>query len=540
MDRKPLGLVLRYCQQFITPEHFQADERAAEEERPATAPRTAPEPRTSRPAVPEGEPLAKRPRLATPPISPSLTNPFQRTQYRWEHFLSTAHPTQDVYKYYKKYPCLSKRNFYVIQNHHATAKHFDLRLQLDGATVSFAIPKGVSGMTRYKSEEEKTKDRAKGKGKGKEKERKNEPLYRLVVETDPHPIGYTLFEGSSGRFGTTGVWDLGTYKIMPTMNEIKRKEARRKEAEEADSDISSDEEEDKGLPEDWKQENLFCEGFYRGSFKPIPPMFGRPGKPMERDDGEGRGFIIELNGERHKGLRLLFSRTSKDWNLKTPKDAQIDPNDPTHGKVKVARWLMSLDSRPGAEGIEDFSLGERSLLTGRTMDELKGVTGRFQRDDFSWMGDLRKTLRLVSSEDFEGIDESDSAQWESWEAGVQNGNGGVTSSHGARAGRANQKLPLSFLEGLAHQKRVSGNPHIAELVLKGNAARKMLMGILPEEEIMQQIFAGDFGTGLESREFGFGMPPVASGSNSGFQVVESQWEGYDPVLWELSGRHETE
>lgn len=43
------------------------------------------------------------------------------------------------------------------------------------------------------------------------REKEGESGLRLAVETNPHPIGYTLFEG--GGTGTTAVWDLGTYKV---------------------------------------------------------------------------------------------------------------------------------------------------------------------------------------------------------------------------------------------------------------------------------------------------------------------------------------
>lgn len=71
----------------------------------------------------------------------------------------------------------------------ATARHFDLRLQLDGQTVSFAIPKGLSHWNLAGVK----------------------PETRLGVMTTLHPLGYSLFEG--GRDGTTAMWDCGTYKV---------------------------------------------------------------------------------------------------------------------------------------------------------------------------------------------------------------------------------------------------------------------------------------------------------------------------------------
>lgn len=65
----------------------------------------------------------------------------------------------------KQFPALKKRNFWCVQRHQARglsplsscvmvgrradgglAHHYDLRMQLDGSTVSWAIPKGLLGM----------------------------------------------------------------------------------------------------------------------------------------------------------------------------------------------------------------------------------------------------------------------------------------------------------------------------------------------------------------------------------------------------------
>jgi hypothetical protein len=114
---------------------------------------------------------------------------------------------------------LQRRNFFVIQNHcasasparaqlaadgtdpaGATAKHFDLRIQLDGGTVSFAILKGLS-------------DFPKRAGHKQTRTGKAESDNRLGIETNVHPIAYTCYEG--GGIGITAVWDLGSYRASP-------------------------------------------------------------------------------------------------------------------------------------------------------------------------------------------------------------------------------------------------------------------------------------------------------------------------------------
>lgn len=41
--------------------------------------------------------------------------------------------------------------------------------------------------------------------------REGESGLRLAIETGPHPIWYSVYEG--GGTGTTAVWDLGAYTV---------------------------------------------------------------------------------------------------------------------------------------------------------------------------------------------------------------------------------------------------------------------------------------------------------------------------------------
>jgi DNA ligase D-like protein (predicted 3'-phosphoesterase) len=73
---------------------------------------------------------------------------------------------------------------FVVQEHAATAHHFDLRLEVDGAMRSWAVPKGPSMDPAVK---------------------------RLAVEVDDHAIAHNDFEGPSGEGGVI-VWDRGRYE----------------------------------------------------------------------------------------------------------------------------------------------------------------------------------------------------------------------------------------------------------------------------------------------------------------------------------------
>jgi bifunctional non-homologous end joining protein LigD len=81
-------------------------------------------------------------------------------------------------------------NRFVIQEHHATRLHWDLRLEHDGALASWAIPNGIPATPADN---------------------------RLAVHTEDHPLEYLEFHGEipKGQYGagTMTIWDRGTYEL---------------------------------------------------------------------------------------------------------------------------------------------------------------------------------------------------------------------------------------------------------------------------------------------------------------------------------------
>jgi DNA ligase D-like protein (predicted 3'-phosphoesterase) len=80
---------------------------------------------------------------------------------------------------------------FVIQQHHATSRHFDFRLEVAGTFRSWAVPKGPSMDPRDK---------------------------RLAMEVDDHALSWGDFEGviPKGQYGAGPVivWDRGTYENL--------------------------------------------------------------------------------------------------------------------------------------------------------------------------------------------------------------------------------------------------------------------------------------------------------------------------------------
>src|ERR1700712_5860636 len=80
---------------------------------------------------------------------------------------------------------------FVIQEHHATALHWDVRLERDGVLVSWRVPKGLPPWPKIRG--------------------------HLAKQTEDHPLDYATFAGDIPRGeyggGHVSIWDAGTYEL---------------------------------------------------------------------------------------------------------------------------------------------------------------------------------------------------------------------------------------------------------------------------------------------------------------------------------------
>jgi bifunctional non-homologous end joining protein LigD len=231
---------------------------------------------------------------------------------------------------------------YVIQEHHATRLHWDLRLEHDGVAVSWAIPNGLP---------EAPKDN------------------RLAVRTEDHPLEYLEFEGDipKGEYGAgkMRIWDRGTYEVLkwePRKVEVDF-HGERLQGRYALFPL------DKGeSPKDWMIHRMDPPADPAAG-APIPdkivPMMAQLGK-LPRDDARW-AFEIKWDGVRaicqsEPGRMRLYSRNLLDITPRYPELGRLN-RALSHHRAVLDGEVVALD----AEGRPSFgALQRRMHVTGES------------------------------------------------------------------------------------------------------------------------------------------------------------------------------
>jgi bifunctional non-homologous end joining protein LigD len=233
-------------------------------------------------------------------------------------------------------PPSSESRRFVVQEHHATRLHWDLRLEHDGVLVSFAIPNGLP---------EAPKDN------------------RLAVHTEDHPLEYLEFEGEipKGEYGagTMRVWDRGTYEVLKW--ERRKIEVllhgERVQGRYALFPIDKDED-----PKNWmihRMDPPADEAAGAPMPEKIVPMMARTGT-LPRDD-EHWGFEVKWDGVRaichsEPGRMRLHSRNLLDITPRYPEIGRLN-RALSHHRAVLDGEVVALD----AEGKPSFGALQRRM-----------------------------------------------------------------------------------------------------------------------------------------------------------------------------------
>jgi bifunctional non-homologous end joining protein LigD len=221
---------------------------------------------------------------------------------------------------------------FVIQEHHATRLHWDLRLEHEGALASWAIPNGLP---------EEPKDN------------------RLAVRTEDHPLEYLTFHGDipKGSYGAGSmtIWDQGAYELLKwDARKIEiRFHGERLDARYALFAISKEDE-----PKDWMIHRM--DPAADPDREPMPeqvlPMLARAGK-LPRDDDRW-GYEIKWDGVRAIAYsepgRLRFqARSGADITGRYPELSKLNRALSSHSAILDGEVVaFGEDGRPSFEALQ--------------------------------------------------------------------------------------------------------------------------------------------------------------------------------------------
>src|SRR3954468_22399355 len=229
---------------------------------------------------------------------------------------------------------------FVVQEHHATRLHWDLRLEHDGALASWAVPNGIPAHPKRN---------------------------RKAVRTEDHPLEYLDFHGEIPRgqygAGTMTIWDRGTYTAEKWRDDevIATFHGERLQGRYALIRTGKDD------PKDWLLHRM--DPPVDPDAEPMPeslaPMLAKPSKDVPR--GDGWAYEVKWDGIRalvysEPGRMRIESRNQRDITAQYPELRRLNRALSSHRAVLDGE-IVAFD----ADGRPSFGrLQHRMHLTGES------------------------------------------------------------------------------------------------------------------------------------------------------------------------------
>jgi bifunctional non-homologous end joining protein LigD len=227
---------------------------------------------------------------------------------------------------------------FVIQEHHASRLHWDLRLERDGVLASWAVPKGLP-----------------------EEPQEN----RFAARTEDHPLEYVDFDGEipKGQYGAgrMTIWDSGTYECLkwePRKIEVAL-HGERLDARYALFPISSEDD-----PKEWMIHRMdpAADASREAMPEHVKPMLARTGSLPAQE----RGWVFEIKWDGVRAIAYskpgelrLESRNLKEITAQYPELGRLNRALSSHAAILDGE-IVAFDER----GLPSFAALQRRMHVG--------------------------------------------------------------------------------------------------------------------------------------------------------------------------------
>ncbi len=401
----------------------------------------------------------------------------------------------------------TKGNRFVIQIHHATNLHWDLRLEMNGVLRSWAIPKGLPPVPGIK---------------------------RLAIETEPHPLKYLDFEGVIPKEeyggGTMWVFATGTY-------EVSKKEEKRMHVKLISKQVEATFHLYKMKNNEWLIERK-DNPTYKLLQDVIPPMLAIPQEKLPKE----KDFSYEIKWD---GIRAVMTIADKQVTIRSRSGRDITKQFPKIADSKHCRSataildgeIVCLDEA-GKPVFTDVISRLHTSAPSKIDQLTRSKPAYFYVFDCLYLGG-----RSLMSDPLHKRQE--------WLAAIIRKNNIIRLSEGIEDGKALlEAAKLHGLEGIIAKKTTSSyHPggrsgdwlkikfrSTAECVIlgytKGEGARKAFFGALHLGEISEEgiIYKGKVGTGFDDKKIKAVLETL-EGLNRSTKLIKDQISDEKSTVW---------